>query len=349
MFRNAVLTAALGWGVCWVPSVARAADANLSAQWVAYGQRLYSQQQYDPAMQAFSTAAKADSSDAAAWKGVGNCLVMKKDYAGALKYYKYALQLDPNDAQLATFVQRLSAYGAQSAPAADPMALGRQYYSAGQYDSAIQQFNLATSANPNNAAAYQDLGNCYYAKSDKTDAVTAYQRSLQINPDNNGLKAFLARYAPEAATSAGVQVANGPTDWPQPLWRSAILPGWGQYYNGHTTEAWIIGGVTLGSLIGTVGTYIVGDNARSTYNSLGAGASQSQFNNSYNTWNTMATVNNVLAVTFIAAYTFNLVDAVIGARPVTSALGLDGSQDHPVQLGLLQDGAWGAKVRLMQF
>lgn len=349
MFRNAVLVAALGFGSLFAASGAHAANANLSAQWVSYAQRLYTQGQYDQAMRAFSAAARADSSDAAAWKGIGNCYYQKRQYNAALRYYRYAVQLSPNDSRLAAFVQRLATYaGTQSAPESDPMALGHRYYAAGQYDDAIQQYNLVTASNPNNAKAYQDLGNCYYEKSDKPDAVSAYKRSLQIDPDNTGLKAFLARYSPADAQAAGIQVASGPTDWPQPLWRSAILPGWRQFYNGDSTQGWIIGTLTIGSLIGTVATYIDGSNARSTYNSLPYGAPESRFNNAYNTWNTMATVNNVLAITFLASYTFNLVDAIMGAKPATTALGLD-DETKPIQVGMLDNGTLGARVRLLDF
>lgn len=348
MFRNAVLISTLVFGGLCIAGVASADDAALAARWDAYGQQLYGQQQYDQAVKAFSTAVRADGSDAVAWKGIGNSLYMKHDYTNALKYYRYALQLNPSDTQLAAFVQRLASTSAQGPSGTDPMVLAGQYYSAGHYDNAIQQYNVVTAANPNNSKAYQGLGNCYYAKGDKADAVTAYERSLQIDPNNTQLKGFLARYSPSAAQAVGVQVASGPTDWPQPLWRSAVLPGWGQFYNGHSTSGWIIGTVTLGSLIGTVGSYVVGDSARTTYNSLPYGSSQSQFNNAYNSWNTMATVNNVLAITFLAAYTFNLVDAIMGARPVTTAVGL-GGDDQPVQLGMLQNGALGAKVRLLEF
>jgi len=351
MFRNAVLTFALILsGLVWTGALA-AADPALGTQWVTYGQQLYAQRQYDAAIKAFSTAARANSADPAAWKGLGNALYEKHDNANAIKYYRYSLQLNPSDSQLAAFVQRLESMGAQGtvAPGADPTALAARYYAAGQYDYAIQQYGVATSANPNNAKAYQGLGNCYYAKNDKTDAVAAYKRSLQIEPDNIPLKAFLARFSPADAQAAGVQVASGPADWPQPLWRSAVLPGWGQGYNGENTKGWIIGTLTIGTLIGTVGTYIVGSNARTNYNDGTATTTPGQFTSYYNTWNTMATANNILAITFLALYTFNLVDAIMGAKPATSAVGLLPGDNQPIQLGMLQNGAMGAKVRLLQF
>jgi tetratricopeptide (TPR) repeat protein len=352
MFRNAVLAFAVAAGVlCTRPAFS--ADAATATKWVAYGQQQYAARQYDKAVQAFSTAAKYNSGDAAAWKGLGNALYAKRDYANALKYYKYALQLSPNDTQLATFVQRLAAATQNGGASADPVALAARYYQARQYDFAIQQYNAALARNPNNDKAYQGLGNCYYAKGNKPQAVNAYKRALQVNPNNTGLKAFLARYAPEAAQASGVQVASGPKDWTDPLWRSAVLPGWGQSFNGETTKGWILGGLTIATLVGTVGTYIVGDAARSNYQNFtgtgNAAADQSTEDGYYNTWDQMAQVNNILALSFLALYTFNLVDAIIDAKPETHAIGLAPGEEPPVQLGMLSNGLIGAKVQLLKF
>lgn len=349
MLRNAVLAIAVAAGSLLWTSPAQAADAALANKWVAYGQQLYAARQYDKAVQAFSTAAKANSADAAAWKGLGNALYAKKDYKGALKYYKYALQLNPRDAQLASFTQKLESSMAQGGGGNDPMALAARYYQARQYPYAIQQYNAAISQNPNNDKAYQGLGNSYYASGNKPQAIAAYKRALQINPSNVQLKSFLARVAPEDAKASGVQVASGPKDWTQPLWRSAILPGWGQFYNGEKTKGWIIGGLTLGALAGTVGTYVIGDGARKEYEGFPAGTDAKEFDRAYGTWESMAGINNTLAITFLALYTFNLVDAVISAKPATRAVGLLPGEEPPVMLGLLPDGRFGGKVQLLKF
>lgn len=350
MFRNAVLAIAVFGGLLWTTSVHAAADPASATKWVVYGQQQYAARQYDKAIQAFSTAAKFNSSDVSAWKGLGNALYAKRDYANALKYYKYALQLNPNDAQLATFVQRLEAATAGNAGAAsDPMALAGRYYQARQYPYAIQEYKAALAQNPNNDKAYQGLGNSYYATGNKPEAVAAYKRALQLNPSNVQLKAFLARYSPADAASAGVAVASGPKDWVDPLWRSAILPGWGQIYNGEKVKGWILGTVTVGVLLGTVYTYSVGDAARQKYEGLGPNDSQSDFDSSYNTWDQMAQINNILAISFLALYTFNLVDAIVDAKPSTHAVGLVPGENPPVQLGLLDNGTIGAKFQLLRF
>ena len=351
MLRNAVLAFAVAAGALLCARPAMAADPALASKWVAYGQQLYAQQQYDKAVTAFSTAAKANSADVAAWTGLGNALYAKRDYAHALTYYKYALQLNPGDSRLAAFVQQVAAATAGGAQAggSDAYSLGNRYYSARQYPYAIQEYNAALAKNPNDARSYQGLGNCYYAQGNKAQAVEAYKRALQINPANTGLKAFLARYSPQDAQAAGVEVASGPKDWVDPLWRSAVLPGWGQGFNGESTKGWILGTLTVGALAGTVGTYIVGSNAENQYNSYGATATQAQFDAAYNTWDEMAQINHVCAIGFLALYTFNLVDAIVDAKPQTHAIGLAPGENPPMQLGLLDNGMIGAKFDVLKF
>ena len=348
MQRNAVLAISLFVAGLWMTSSAQAANAPLSNQWTAYGQKLYAARQYDGAIKAFSTAARANSGNPAAWKGLGTAFYAKRDYASALKYYKYALQLNPGDAALAQFTQKLQVATAKTAStpaAANAMGLAGRYYSARQYDYAIYEYKAALTQNPNNASAYQGLGNCYYAKGDKPHAVQAYQRALSLNPNNVGLKSFLARYAPDAAQQSGVQVATGPKDWTQPLWRSAVLPGWGQAYNGENTKAWLVGGITVGALAGSVATFVMGDAARKQYYSLTD--PKADFDGPYNTWESMANLNHIFAITFLTAYTFNLVDAALNAKPATKMADLD---RQPVQVGYMPEaGGMGMKVRLLEF
>lgn len=347
MLRNAVMAIVFAL----VGTVARplfAADAALSQRWQVYGTQLYAQKQYDKAIGAFSNAAKADQRNAAAWKGLGNCYYAKRDYANSLKYYKYAYQLNPADAQLGAFIPKLAAAAAQgggaAGGAANSLNNATRFYQAKQYDQAIQWYNHAISQNPNDAKAWQGLGNCYYAKQDKVKAVDAYKRALQINPSNTGLQNFLANYAPETAT--GPQVADGPKDWAQPLWRSAVLPGWGQAYNGQGGKGLLLGGLTLGLFAGTVATYMIGDGARQTY--LGLTDPKADFDGPYNTWESMANLNHIMYIGFGVAYSFTLVDAILGAKPASRGNAYFHEEAPALQFSVLPGGA-GVNYRLMEF
>lgn len=352
MLRNAVLVSLLALG--FLPSLGKSADPTAVAnQWVAYGQQQFAQRQYDKAISAFSSAAKANPRNAAAWKGLGNVYYAKKDYSNALKYYKYSYSLNPQDAALGQFVAKLAPYAAGSAQAAAAGArgakeldYGNRYYAAKQYDNAIYYYKQSVTLDPSSAKAYQGMGNAYYAKGDKANAVASYKRALDYDPQNQSLRNFLAAYAPEAA--GGGQVADGPKDWVQPLWRSAVLPGWGQFYNGQSTKGLILGGLTLGMWGAEVGTYMIGSAAKAKYEKLGPTDPQSEFDSSFESWKSMADLNHIFFFGMTAMYGITLVDAVMFAKPKASST-YSLAEPPDLQAHVTEKGGMGMKYRLLQF
>jgi tetratricopeptide (TPR) repeat protein len=348
MLRNAVLVSFLMTLFVGVSQTAAAADPALAQKWVTYGNQLMTAKQYDKALQAFTTAARADSRSAAAWKGLGTVYYYKKDYANAAKYYKYSYQLNPADTALGAFIPKLAAATAAAPASSSATAYAARFYQAKRYDEAIQYYNQALASNPNDSKAWQGLGNCYYAKQDKVKAVDAYKRALQLDPSNMALSNFLTAYAPESSGAGAVAVAGGPKDWVQPLWRSAVLPGWGQVYEGRNTAGYVLGGATLAFLGGTVITYIMGDAAYQQYMSLTD--STADFDTPYNTWDSMATLNHIFYIAFGLTYTYTLVDAVMNAKPMPTQHAQFNEEAPALQLSMLdRDGAMGLKYRLLKF
>lgn len=348
MLRNAVLVSIFAVCLASLANTVSAADPALAQKWVTYGNTLMTAKQYDKALQAYSTAARADSRSAAAWKGLGTVYYYKKDYPNAVKYYKYSYQLNPTDAALGAFIPKLAATAATPATSSATDYAAR-FYQAKRYDEAIQYYNQALATNPNDAKAWQGLGNCYYAKQDKPQAVNAYKRALQLNPGNIGLQNFLTAYAPESAGAAGAAViAGGPKDWVQPLWRSAVLPGWGQAYEGRSTAAWVLGGATLAFLGGTVVTYIMGDAARTQY--MGLTDEGEDYDTPYGTWESMANINHICFIGWQLAWAYTMIDAVMNAKPMPTQHAEFKEEAPALQLTMLgRDGGMGLKYRLLKF
>jgi len=72
---------------------------------------------------------------------------------------------------------------------------GVSYYEAGQYNEAAPYFEYCTQMNPANASVYQYLGGTYYALGMTAEAVGAYKKALEIDPNNEELKAWLMAQA----------------------------------------------------------------------------------------------------------------------------------------------------------
>ena len=68
---------------------------------------------------------------------------------------------------------------------------GNQLYSQKKYDDALKYYGAAVELDPNYWQAYQGEGNCYYAKGEKSQSISYYQKSLYLHKDNPGLKTFV--------------------------------------------------------------------------------------------------------------------------------------------------------------
>jgi tetratricopeptide (TPR) repeat protein len=305
--------------------------------WFAQGNQLYMAKDYDGALAAYSQGLRLDNRSAPAYEGVGNCFASKGDVAHALQYYGFSLQLNPNNPALRDYVSRLQA-ATRPAPS---LAGANQLYRQGAYDQAVAAYQALILAQPNDPKAYQGLGNAYYAKGDQQDAMVQYHKSLALNPGNTALADFVASHERVAAAAQG-----GPGDWPQPLWRSAILPGWGQFYNGQSTKGLVLGGLTVGCLVGVVSTYMVGEQAMNQYHAA-TGTNESAYNTPFQTWATMADWNHAFYIGFGVLYTYTLIDAIVGARPSSAVTALM-QPDAPLQV-MADAKGFGFKARLLSF
>jgi len=103
-----------------------------------------------------------------------------------------------------------SAYAA-NAQAQEYDDLGLALYRQGLYAKSIPYFQNAVQADPTDWQGYEDLGNAYFKINANQDALTAYQKSLQINPDNTTLENIiqtLQANATPVTTDSGMTQSN---------------------------------------------------------------------------------------------------------------------------------------------
>lgn len=100
------------------------------------------------------------------------------------------------------------------------LTAGNQLYTAKNYAQAAKYYNAALKLNPNNPAAWQGMGNCYYALNDKKDALTCYQRASALQPSNTQLAQFVQ--------TLQTQLGGGTAPAPAP--GAATAPATSSYY-----------------------------------------------------------------------------------------------------------------------
>lgn len=136
-----------------------------------------------------------------------------------------------------------SSGSAQGASDAQYYTAGNQMYQARNYAQAAQYYYAAVKINPNNAMAYQGLGNCYYALGRKSDALAYYQRASALQPGNTQLAQFVQNLqaqvngggaaAPGASMSGGSSyLTGGMTLFQRRQYTQAI-----QYFNAAIQQA----------------------------------------------------------------------------------------------------------------
>ncbi len=69
--------------------------------------------------------------------------------------------------------------------------MGNAVFQKGLYSKAADYFKQAVQTDPNDWQSYGGLGNAYMKMNDNSDALAAYQKSLQINPNNSTLQTLV--------------------------------------------------------------------------------------------------------------------------------------------------------------
>ena len=71
---------------------------------------------------------------------------------------------------------------------------GTDFFNSKDFKGALERFQAAADAEPQNAEAYRKAGDCYLQLGDKNGAIAAFQKSYTLNPSDTQLKAWLDQY-----------------------------------------------------------------------------------------------------------------------------------------------------------
>ncbi len=91
--------------------------------------------------------------------------------------------------------------GGENAPevdngkASDFYNRGVKAYEAGRYEEAVEFFKKSIAFNPGIWQAHQYLGSSYYAMGNEAEGLTCYKKALELNPENEDLRAWVEEQA----------------------------------------------------------------------------------------------------------------------------------------------------------
>lgn len=169
-------------------------------------------EQHDNAIAAFGQALQLDKSDAQAWLGLGDAYYNSEKMDEAIIAYRQSLMLDPNNKIAWNYLGDAYQTGGRYREAIDAyqkaLRLDSGYgeawrnvcsttvemYSFGDaqagadYSNALYAGRQAVKFSPDDAEAWQCLGNVSFETENYADAVKAFQRAVQLDPNNADLR-----------------------------------------------------------------------------------------------------------------------------------------------------------------
>lgn len=78
------------------------------------------------------------------------------------------------------------------------IAYGEQLYAEEKFDEAISYLQHGVEQDPNNAAAYQTLGHCYYGLGQAQEALQCYEYALSLAPEDEALRQWVEQFKQSA-------------------------------------------------------------------------------------------------------------------------------------------------------
>jgi tetratricopeptide (TPR) repeat protein len=122
---------------------------------------------------------------------------------------------------------------------------GDRYFKANYFANALKYFFAAAKLEPRNINAWKKTAFCYYQLKQHNYAYAVFQRVLKLDANDKDALEFMEYYKTIIDKSKRVPEKREMGD---SLWRSAVLPGFGQFYNNQGSKGIVIGGTFLVSL-----------------------------------------------------------------------------------------------------
>ncbi len=117
-------------------------------------------------------------------------------------------------------------------------AQGDVFYNKAQYSEAIKYYTAAVKLKDDFIDGWKKIGFCYYKIENHKYAYYGFQKVLQYDKNDKDALEFMGFYN---SVILKAKKKNEKRDWVQPVWRSALLPGWGQAYNNQFLKGIVFG------------------------------------------------------------------------------------------------------------
>lgn len=177
-----------------------------------YANLLIQMKAYDAAVKQLKSALRSDAQFVEAFINLGRVQVLQKKYAFAIQSYQKALSLKPNDlnclqgladafrksgdnANAEAIYQRVLSQSAGNPPISVMLSYAGLLRDSQRLNESTSLLKQALQFDPNNSLAFNKLAANMALQSDMQGATQAYQRALQLAPDNVNLLVEFSHFA----------------------------------------------------------------------------------------------------------------------------------------------------------
>lgn len=170
---------------------ARAGSVAMNA--FGAGMRALAEERYDVALMEFSAAAEADPEFVEAWRRAGETSLRLGRPAEAVTFLEHVIETGHGDDELRETLEAARAQAEVGRDAYSALERGERALEAGDREAARVAFLEAVEHAPTFAAAHAGLGRLDFAAEAYDRAVQRYRRAIELDPENDAYRTFLAQ------------------------------------------------------------------------------------------------------------------------------------------------------------
>jgi len=118
-------------------------------------------------------------------------------------------------------------------------------YNEKKYNEALPLYLELIKTDNKNIKIWKQIGYCYYKLNNHNYAYNIFKKVLELDKNDKDAKDFMNFYNNLIEKK---QKQSEKRTWFDPLWRSALIPGWGQVYNNQLVKGLLFGGAFITSV-----------------------------------------------------------------------------------------------------
>ena len=184
---------------------------------------------------------------------------------------------------------------------------GVSYHKKKDFNNALMYYNAAIRKDRKFWQAWLGLGICYYSMAKYRNAKLIFSYVLSLKPDEPTARKYYDIMSPGSKKNAASKYS--PKTRGELMWRSALLPGMGQFYNGETAKGYVYSLAYIACIAATIKYTLDQRDAVAAYNNTNY-----DFANKYKAAQDAETKIIIPAAVAVGVWSISILDACLSGK-----------------------------------